>query len=264
MNRIRESMEGIRASSELKARTLQYLERRRGRRGFSLLRPAFALAALCLLLLAGTGGYAWYSAPVSYISMDVNPSIELGINRFGRVTTAEAYNRDGEDVLRRLTLKNKPYAQAVRNLLEDETFGSYLTDSAALVFTIISDRPDDMRRELESAVTGQSCQVLTYVSDSYCMQEAHSHHMSFGKYRAYQELAEYDRSVTVEQCHTMSMGEIQERIDGCRSEHEQHHTNTTDTGQNIEQEGPGQEDTEQGSTGQGNTGHGHHGGHHNR
>lgn len=263
MNRIRKSMEGIRASKELKADTLRYLERQRDRRSFGWRRPAYALAVLCLLALIGVGGYSRYSVPISYISMDVNPSIELGINRYGRVVTAEAYNQDGGNVLRRLSLKNKPYVQAVRNLLEDETFGNYLTDNAALVFTIISDSPDVMRRELESAVTGQSCQVLTYVSDSHCMQEAHSHDMSFGKYRAYLELAEYDGSVTLEECHAMSMGEIQERIEGCRSGHGSHHGNSTDTGQGTAvQENANQEVSDQDSTGQGTTGQGHHGGHH--
>lgn len=213
--------------------------------------PAYALAALCLLLLFGAGGYSWYSAPISYISMDVNPSIELGINRYGRVVTAAAYNQDGIDILNRLSLKNKPYTQAVKSLLEDDLFGSYLTENAALIFTIVSDSPDDIRGELFAIVTDESCEVLTYVSDSHCMQEAHQHEMSFGKYRAYLELAEYDGSVTVEDCRGMSMGDIQDRIEGCR-QHSGNH------GEDTYQDSTGQEDTGQESHG------GHHGGHHDR
>lgn len=254
MNKIHKSMEGIRASKELKAGTLQYLERKRSKRSYGWHRPAYALAAVCLMLLLTVSGYARYSAPTSYISMDVNPSIELGINRYGRVVTAEAYNQDGGNVLQHISLKNKTYVQAVRNLLEDELFSTYLSDNAALVFTIISDRPDVMRRELENVATGQSCEVLTYVSDSYCMREAHSHHMSFGKYRAYLELAEYDRSVTVEECHGLSMGELQERIEGCRR-HEQ-----TGYDWNYGNDA-GCDNTNQDGTGQGHHG-GHHGKHH--
>lgn len=250
MNRIQKSMEGIRASTELKADTLRYLERRRDRSSHSWRRPAYVLAVLCLMLLIGAGGYSQYIAPISYISMDVNPSIELGINRYGRVVTAEAYNQDAGDILQRISLKNKPYVQAVRNLLEDESFSSYLSGNAALVFTIISDRPDAMQRELEVIMTGQSCEVLTYISDSDCMQEAHNHHMSFGKYRAYLELTEYDRSVTVEECHGMSMGELQERIEGCR-QHQQ-------TGY----DGDYGNDADRDNTNQDGADQGHHGGHH--
>lgn len=253
MNRIRESMEGVRASQELKAGTLQYLERQRSkcdrpvwRRGTS-----YALAAaLCLLLLIGGGWHFLYSTPVSFISMDVNPSIELGINRYGRVVMEETYNEEGQGILQRVTLKNKPYVQAVSSLLEDEVYRGYLVEDATLVFTIVSDSPDTIRAELNSIDAGSSCRVLTYISDSHCMEEAHSHEMSFGKYRAYLELAEYDQSVTVEECHGMSMGELQNRIEGCRQHEETEHN------QNHEDSDSGNGSGEHGAQS------GHHGGHH--
>lgn len=250
MNRIRESMEGIRASRELKAGTLRYLERQRGRISRPVWRrgPSYALAAaICLLLVFGVGWHRLYSIPTSYISMDVNPSIELGINRYGRVVEAEAYNEDGRDVLRHLSLKNKPYVQAVGSLLEDEAYRKYLADNATLIFTVISDSPDIITEELVSLEEGESYRILIYTSDSHCMEEAHQHEMSFGKYRAYLELAEYDRSVTVEDCHGMSMGEIQDRIEGCRqheeTEHSENHgcgsTGSGDTGGGGEDIGSG-------------------------
>ncbi len=271
MNRIRESMEGIRASQELKAGTLRYLERQRSRHRRPIWRRGafYALtAAACLLIVFGVGWHSLYGMPISYISMDVNPSIELGINRYGRVVAAEAYNEDGWDVLRHLSLKNKPYVQAVGSLLEDEAYQKYLVDNATLVFTIISDSPDVIMEELESLDEGVSYRILTYTSDSHCMEEAHQYEMSFGKYRAYLELTEYDRSVTVEDCHGMSMGEIQDRIEGCRqheeTEHSKNHggSNTGDGGGNTEN-GDGNTENRDDYTGGGNGGsHGGHGGHH--
>lgn len=267
MNRIRESMEEIRASQELKAHTLRYLEMQRGRRSRPVWRRGSSYmltAAMCLLLILGVGWRTLYSMPTSYISMDVNPSIELGINRYGRVVTVEAYNEDGQDILQHLSLKNKPYVQAVSSLLENEIYQKYLVDNATLVFTIISDSPDAIRKELDLLDTGETCQILTYTSDSHCMEEAHHYEMSFGKYRAYLELAEYDQSVTVEDCHGMSMGEIQDRIEGCR-QHEETEHNENHRGGNM---GSGSEagDTgngsEAGNTGSGNGGGGSHGGHH--
>lgn len=286
MNRIRESMEGIRASRELKVGTLRYLERQRGRISRPVWRrgSSYALAAaICLLLVFCVGWHRLYSIPTSYISMDVNPSIELGINRYGRVVEAEAYNEDGRDVLRHLSLKNKPYVQAVGSLLEDEAYRKYLADNATLIFTVISDSPDIITEELDSLEEGESYRILIYTSDSHCMEEAHRHEMSFGKYRVYLELAEYDRSVTVEDCHGMSIGEIQDRIDGCRQHRERQHgenhgggstgggsddigSGSIDTGSESDGIGSGSVDTGSGS-GDGNSGGGgshggHHGGHH--
>lgn len=141
--------------------------------------------------------------------------------------------------------------QAVSNLLEDEVYRGYLTDNAVLVFTIISDTPDSIRAGLDTLDAGRLCKVMTYTSDSHCMEEAHSHEMSFGKYRAYLELNKYDISVTVEECHDMSMGEIQERIEGCRQHEETEHS-----------QNHGNSNMDSGSESHGNQG-GHHGGHHN-
>ena len=52
-----------------------------------LRRAAAALAACLALAFAGFGGFA-YAQPTTYVGIDVNPSIELGVNRFGIVVRA--------------------------------------------------------------------------------------------------------------------------------------------------------------------------------
>lgn len=223
MNAFQKSMSGIRATEDLKKYTLQYLneqqKKKRSVRPHHTLR--YALAAVCLFLLLGTGGYSIYREPISYISIDVNPSIELGINRFGKVVSADAYNEDGQNVLQHVSLKNISYIQAIDKLLADESDLQFLKDDSLLVFTVISDQPHSIMEEIRANEFAQTYKTLLYTSDAACMEEAHSHEMSFGIYRAYLELSQYDSSVTVEDCHGMTMGEIQTRIEGCR-----HHNRT--------------------------------------
>ncbi len=71
----------------------------------------FATACAALLLAIGITGYSWTKTPVSYISIDVNPSIELSLNRFGRVVSATAFNAEGRKILETLSLKatNRAY-----------------------------------------------------------------------------------------------------------------------------------------------------------
>lgn len=219
MNAIHESMENIQASEELKQSTLRYLDgKRKKRHGFKAHSfPGYILAAACLFFLLGMSGYSIYRKPVSYISIDVNPSIELSVNRFGKVVSAEAYNRDGQEILDHVSLKNVSYAKAIATLLEDEEYSRFLAVDSLVVITIVSDDSDAIRKTINADEALRMYEAKTYTSDRTCMEEAHQHEMSFGKYRAYQELSQYDGNITVEDCHDMTMGEIHSRIASCQN-----------------------------------------------
>jgi len=236
MNEIRESLSRVRATEDLKRNTLQYLLKQQTKKSGFKQHPSFkyVLAAVCLFLLLGAGGYAVYRQPVSYISIDVNPSVELGINRFDRVVSANAYNEDGQTVLQHLSLKNIPYIQAINTLLAKESSSGFLKEDSLLVFTVISARDSSIMEELSAAGFSKRYGTLLYTSDAGCMEEAHRHEMSFGKYRGYQELSQYDTSVTVEDCHNMTMEEIHSRIEDCSghqggTESQHHGTSQTET-----------------------------------
>ena len=55
--------------------------------------------------MVGFGGYFLYFIPVSSISVDVNPSIELGINRFDKVVTVDTFNNDGYHIMSSLNVR---------------------------------------------------------------------------------------------------------------------------------------------------------------
>ena len=88
-----------------------------------------------------------------------------------------------------------------------------------MVFTVISDQADTIVEELNGNEAFRRYAPLTYTSDHSCMEEAHQHNMSFGKYRTYLELLQYDDEVTIDDCHGMSMGEMHDKIVSCKHEH---------------------------------------------
>lgn len=103
-NRITEAFDQIRADEEMKKAAIDYLHQtaRKKQRRKSVYRK-WALAAACFaIVLLGGQGYAAYFTPVSAISVDVNPSIELSINRFDKVISTESYNSDGDILLQGL------------------------------------------------------------------------------------------------------------------------------------------------------------------
>lgn len=221
-NEIQKSMENIRATVDMKRNTLFYLETQRTKKNRGILRHKqnmalrYAMAVICIFLLAGAGGYQLYRRPVSYISIDVNPSIELAVNRFDRVVSAKGYNADGEDILQHVSLKNISYLQAIERLLQDAYYSRFLNRDSQLVVTVVSEHSDVMMEQINENDSFRALDAMTYSSDTACMAEAHQHEMSFGKYRAFLELSQYDESITVEDCHGMTMGEIQNRIRKCQ------------------------------------------------
>ena len=96
-------------------------------------------------------------------------------------------------------------------------------------FTVISDQADTIVEELNGNEAFRRYAPLTYTSDHSCMEEAHQHNMSFGKYRTYLELLQYDDEVTIDDCHGMSMGEMHDKIDSCK------HEQTTESNGNTEE-----------------------------
>ena len=78
-DRIKEAFDQVTASEELKSQTKAYLAQKSRRP--RLVIPA-AIVAVFLLLC---GGYYLYFIPTATISIDINPSLELSINRFDRV-----------------------------------------------------------------------------------------------------------------------------------------------------------------------------------
>jgi len=65
---------------------------------------AFVASAAALVIISvGTWAYA---SPYSYVSLDVNPSIEFTVNRFDRVLRVKAVNDDGEEILQEISLED--------------------------------------------------------------------------------------------------------------------------------------------------------------
>ena len=79
------------AKATLRKRTFDY-GRQIGRIRARRRRMAGCLASVVLLV---TGLGAWFT-PTASIGVDINPSIELRVNRFDRVIALEGRNADGE------------------------------------------------------------------------------------------------------------------------------------------------------------------------
>ncbi len=240
-NKIHDAFDCIQANPRLKETTKQYLANQRTdkalpypavqRPGNSTPYPAvqrpgrtmpvsrrpfqhlLATACIALFLVVGLSSYAWIQAPVSYVSIDVNPSIELALNRFDRVVSATAFNAQGEEILRQLSLNGKKYTDAIDLIVDTKAMGAYLTDESELVFTVAS---KSHHEELQTGVEKCSNHISHFThsvsADIKLVSQAHENGLSIGKYYAWLQLVQYDDSITVDECRNMSMSRIHHLI----------------------------------------------------
>lgn len=173
-------------------------------------RAAIALAACLALAAVGVGGYAWAQAPCAYVAVDVNPSIELGINRLGNVASVRAYNEDGERLLQALDLDGLAYADAMAAL--EERLRGYLDDGATVEMTVVC---DDERQAAELEQVGVGCLGASGSGSVHCSHASSEEHhaaesagMGLGKYRLYLELVAAGVDISPEEASAMTMREL--------------------------------------------------------
>lgn len=192
-------------------------------KGKSILFKAAAVAAcLAVMLIAGFSVYGGFFRMDSVISIDINPSMELTLNRRGQVIGTKAYNRDAEELLNTLALKWKNYDDALADIMYTEKMQVYLTANDYLEMSVYSATNEtDIRAYVnllaaELTTAHPQMQVTCSGAGYGQVQQAHNNGMSTGKWRAFSELQQLDPKATVEEYQNSSIGEIHHRINECK------------------------------------------------
>lgn len=158
-------------------------------------RRVAAAAAIAGVLLVGSTGYV-YAAPVSYVTMDVNPSFEFGLNRFGHVVSMEALNEDAEEVAALYQDQAGLFYQledaitlTAELLYETDYLGTEATDEV-LISAVSGDesKSEELNRVAKAAVEeveskhGHAAEVTTTMATKEERKAAEKEGMSTGRY----------------------------------------------------------------------------------
>lgn len=222
----KEAFGEIHAEEELKESTRRFLVQKTGNyrkhRGWGYKRLIPVVASM-VILLAGLGGYQVYFRPVSVISIDVNPSLELGVNRFDRVVSVKGFNEDGRKLADSVNVKYAEYTDALEQILSSDSVRRCLGRDEVVTIDVVGDDEGACGRMLSNIEHCTSGHRNTYCGSSNLedVEAAHELGLSYGKYRAYLELRELDPDVMPEDIQGMTMREIRdliERLSGDDSE----------------------------------------------
>lgn len=215
-DKIKNAFDKIEADEELKTKTQRFLSEKtetKSNPGFFRI-PRYIPATICFLFVLFAGGHVILT-PAATISIDVNPSIELDINRFDQVIKATPYNDDGELLVDSLHLTFKNYNEAVEEIIQSNEIDSLLSGDEMLSITVVGNPGKQCGKilsDMEQYTSGQA-NVSCSFTESSEVEAAHDCGLSYGKYNAFLELHALDPGITEDTVQDMTMKEIRDMIE---------------------------------------------------
>lgn len=213
--KLKEAFEQVQAEDELKRKTREFIfQKTKGYKCAKKVNYKYLVSAFAGMVFLVFGGYWFYFTPTVKISIDINPSVELGVNRFDRVISFESYNEDGRMMADSIDVKFMKYSEAVNQIVESEVVESLLAREEVMTVAVVG-TDNEQSEEIFSKV--QSCtnrknNTYCYYVDSEEVQKAHEAGLSYGKYKAFLELQALNPDITVDDIQDMTMREIRDLI----------------------------------------------------
>lgn len=192
-------------------------------------RAARYLAMAACLVMAVTGvGWKLYAAPVALVSLDMNPSLELSVNRFHRIISATAFNGESSRILTEAGVKNEDCREALVNILNAGESDGYLTGEANVVLTVFSRDAStqasllaQLQGAVDSRVSHCAGQIKTeyHAVDENTVSDAHGHGVTAGKYLYLMKLQSLEPETDISGLTHHSIEQIKGEIETCRQKH---------------------------------------------
>lgn len=187
-------------------------------------RRAAGLAAALVLVVGGAFGYRTYQqnhAVASTVSLDVNPSIEITVNRNERVLAVTPRNEDGRTVVGDMDFAGSDIDVAVNALIGSMLRSGYLNDIAnSILVSVDSADPAAaalLQERLAAEISGLlqtdtfSGAVLSQTvahGDAELLELADTYGITAGKAELIRRLAAQNTLYTVEELAALSINEL--------------------------------------------------------
>lgn len=174
-------------------------------------------------LLLAFGGYFTYLnfAVESTINFDVNPSIQLTVNRSEKILSVTALNADAEIILDNMDLKNVDLDVAVNALIGSMLKNGYLTEIANSILISVENNDAAKAAELQTRLTEEISSLLSasaidgsVISQSYTGKDetikslAEEHSISYSKAELVSKLVSIDPTLNFDEVASLPVNDI--------------------------------------------------------
>ena len=189
-------------------------------------RPFARLAALaaCLCLVAGCiFGYLRYQinyAVDATVSLDVNPSVEITVNRKERVLQVTPLNADGEIIVGDMDFRGSDLRVAVNAIIGSMVQNGYLSELANSVLISVDNNNTERGAAMQARLTDAVNQLLqtetfsgavlsqTVTKDDALKQLAEAYGITVGKAQLIRDILDDDGRHTFDELASLSINEL--------------------------------------------------------
>jgi hypothetical protein len=217
----------IQAEEQLKKRTEVYIMENMIPKIISLRNPfmkRFIAVACTAVFLCGTsiGAFAYYKTPTSYLSLDINPSVELGVNSFDKVVSSTAYNNDGKTILVGQDVIGSSVKDAVSTLVKSAALKGFIAKDGSTIIAVTSETDNSSNAtNLQNSATLGADAAIKFECDKATVQKenvalsmraaAQKLGITPGKLNLIQKLQAFDPKITVDQYKNAKVTDIMKK-----------------------------------------------------
>lgn len=176
-------------------------------------------ASIALVLFGSWQVYAYYT-PYGYVNIDINPSIELGFNKYERIISTKGINGDGYKVLSKTpNIKHSRIEDATRSIVETASEDNYIKNNQDnnILFSIYMpnrERVQVINTKINSSVlqylksSGKKAELINEIVSKEDLDKAGLQNISVGKLKLYEKAKAVDPNVTIDDIKNKSVKDI--------------------------------------------------------
>jgi uncharacterized protein YchJ len=228
MTAFKSALDRIKADDTLKEKTEYYLRKRITNYTFGkthlLIKKIIPITCAAVLLCGALiGTYLYVETPTSYLSLDINPSVELAVNTFGKVVSVTSYNDDGKTILAGQKVVYSGVTQAVNILVQSAVQKGFISQDGSTVIALTSETNNlntaaKLQKEAEQGArtaihsAGNAAVIRKANVALKTRNQAKELGISPGKLALIQKLQALDPSITVDQYKNATVTEITRKL----------------------------------------------------
>ena len=175
--------------------------------------PIAACLLLAVLVTAGLWGASNEEYQTFYI--DVNPSLEISLNRFDNVSSVKYLNEDAENALKGTDLIGCSPEEALETVLNAYDKHGYFDGEAELYISVLDENGESsqellnrLKSHAEKSKGNRKYNVNTCTLSKEDRENAQKHDVSPGKYQIISRIIEQSPDYSVEELKDFSMSEL--------------------------------------------------------